>query len=84
MDLEKSLLGMYYLCYIDPCVHISSNLVSRSSRIKVGNEDLDFGKFSGWTGQVRWTFSAATFDHCFEYNLLTVCPIDLIFLPLTL
>jgi hypothetical protein len=54
----------------------------RSSRIKVGKKDLNFEKFSGWTGQVRQTFSAATFDHYFKYNFLTVSPIDLILLPL--
>jgi hypothetical protein len=29
-------------------------------------------------------FSAALFDDCFEHNLLTISPIDLILLPLAL
>jgi hypothetical protein len=51
---KKSLLGMYFLCWSDYCVQVSSNLVSRSSRIKVGKKDLNFEKFSRWIRQVRY------------------------------
>jgi hypothetical protein len=34
-------------------------------------------------GYVRWTFSAAIFDDCFERSLLTISLIDLILFPLT-
>jgi hypothetical protein len=56
--------------------------VPRSSRIKVGKKYLNFGMFSGWTGQVGWTFSTGTFDLYFERNLLTVILIYPILLPL--
>jgi hypothetical protein len=42
------------------------------------------GKSVTQTGQVRWTFSATTFDHGFERNLLTVSLIDPIILLLAL
>jgi hypothetical protein len=65
--------------------------VPHSPRIKVEKKDLNYGKFSMWigksvtqTGQVRWTFSATTFDHGFERNLLTVSLIDPIILLLAL
>jgi hypothetical protein len=54
-------------------------LVPCSSRIKVWKKNLNFGKFFGWIGQVRRTFSAVTFYDCFEHNLLTVSLIDPIF-----
>jgi hypothetical protein len=51
----KSLdLEMYSLCWGDPCVQVSSNLVPYSSRIKIGKKVLNIGKFSEWTGQVRY------------------------------
>jgi hypothetical protein len=63
--------------------------VPRSSRIKGGKKELNFGKFSVWSGQVRYPdrtspldFSLGTFDYYFGRNLLTVSPIDLILLPL--
>jgi hypothetical protein len=53
----KPLLGMYSLCWGNPWVQIPSILVPRSSRIKCGKKDLNFGKFFVWTEQIQWTFS---------------------------
>jgi hypothetical protein len=46
LDLEKTLLETCSLCWDDPCVQVSSGLVSYSSRIKFGKEGVDFGRKS--------------------------------------
>jgi hypothetical protein len=82
LDLGKTSFKNIFLVLRWPYIQVLSNLVPRSSRIKVEKKDLNFGKLSRWTGQVRQTFSATTFDHYFQHNLLTVCLIDHILLPL--
>jgi hypothetical protein len=71
-----------------PCVEVT--LVSKchpfwwliAQEWKLWRKTWIFGKFSVWTGQVRWTFSAGTFDDCFERYLVTVSPINPILLLL--
>jgi hypothetical protein len=88
LDLGITSLGTCSLCGDDPCVQVSSNFVSHSSRIKVEK------KVSGWTGHippfskyvraskaghVRRIVFSPMFVVCFSHILLTRCPIVHIF-----
>jgi hypothetical protein len=57
-------------------------LFSQTNLVLLSDISGEAGQIQSKAGHVRWRFSAATLDDCFECNFLTASPIDPILLLL--
>jgi hypothetical protein len=92
---ENLILGTCLLCWRDPCVPVSSDLVSYIPRIKFRKKGAEFGRKIVFLRTSNRTMSeiprqcptdsfCPTFVHCFGRILLIECPFDPILFPIAL